>query len=109
MSAVTGQIAYGLTSPLSGVVEASIVTVVLPCKNEPAAGASTVRAAASASENCAPFRDWASLVSIPAGLGGREPSPLQALITAATTVITAAATARVPYPAPPGVSGSSHR
>lgn len=33
---VTGQIAYGLTSPLSGVVEFNKVAVALPAKNDPA-------------------------------------------------------------------------
>jgi hypothetical protein len=43
---VTGQIAYGLMSPFTGVVEPSTVTVFLRARNEPAAGVSEVAAAA---------------------------------------------------------------
>src|ERR1700730_2747739 len=101
MSAVTGQIAYGLTSPLSGVVDASIVTVVLPCRNEPGAGVSVVLAAASASENCAVFSDWAPLVSVPAG--EFDGARLQSANAATTIVPTAAPQAvarRRPSPPP---------
>src|ERR1700678_3874983 len=47
MVCVTGQIAYGLRSPLAGAVEPSRVTAVLPARNDPAAGGSDVAAAAS--------------------------------------------------------------
>jgi hypothetical protein len=47
---VTGQIAYGLTSPLAGVVELNRLTVVFPAKNDPASGLSDVAAARSSTE-----------------------------------------------------------
>src|SRR6185312_2546404 len=47
---VTGQIAYGLTSPLAGVVELINVTVVLPAKKDPGSGVSSVAASRSSIE-----------------------------------------------------------
>src|SRR5580704_8487991 len=77
---VTGQIAYGLMSPLAGVVEPSSDTVALPARNEPAAGFSTVDAAACSVLYCPPA-DW--VASPPVSPGGTavlpaEPQPATA-------------------------------
>jgi hypothetical protein len=47
---VTGQIAYGLTSPLAGVMEFNKVAVALPAKNDLGLGLRNVATAQSSTE-----------------------------------------------------------
>ena len=79
-------------SPLTGVVEPSIVTVVRPARNEPAAGVSTVAAAAFSAAYCELPGTPATLPLRPCGTAGLAPEPQPATTAPATAA--AAQTAR---------------